>query len=76
MARAFKLPKKINGFKLPKKPRKQANRLIARLQGEELEALVAAVLAAVLGHFAARAADDKEPLARRIASAVGSHLKH
>lgn len=29
MAKTFKLPRKINGFRLPKKARKQANKFIA-----------------------------------------------
>ncbi|WP_225206767.1 hypothetical protein [Novosphingobium huizhouense] len=76
MAKTFKLPKKINGFRLPKEPRKQANKMIRRLQGAELEALIAAVLAAVLMHFAQRGAEGSEPLSKRLAGAVGGHLKH
>ncbi|MCH7628604.1 MULTISPECIES: hypothetical protein [Novosphingobium] len=76
MAKPFKLPKKINGFRLPKTARREANKLIARLQGEELEALVAAVLAAAVMHFAERGREGREPLSKRLAGAVGSHLKH
>ncbi|BEV00774.1 hypothetical protein [Novosphingobium olei] len=79
MAKTFKLPRKINGFRLPKKARKQANAFIARLQGEELEALATAVLGAILIHFADRAARNGEPgdpLSKRLIDAVGSHLKH
>ena len=76
MAKTFKLPRKINGFRLPKQARKEANRLIKRLQGPELEALVAAVLAAVVMHFAQRGSDGAEPLSKRLVGAVGGHLKH
>jgi len=76
MAKAFKLPKKINGFKLPKSARKQANTLIARLQGEELEALIAAVVTAVIAHLAMRGKEGGTPLSHKLAGAVGSHLKH
>lgn len=76
MAKRFKLPKKINGFALPKGPRKQANRLIAKLQGEELEALLGVVVAAVIAHFATRGADTGQPLGKKLAGAVESHLRH
>ncbi|MCW1381862.1 hypothetical protein OLX02_03400 [Novosphingobium sp. KCTC 2891] len=76
MAKAFKLPKKINGFRLPKGARKEANKVLGRLQGEDLEALIVAVLAAAVMHFAQRGKAGGEPLSRRLVIAVGSHLKH
>lgn len=75
MVKRFKLPKKINGFRLPKRARKQANKLIANLQGDELEALVSAFLAAVLLYFVERSTPDGEALPDRIGRA-GSQLKH
>ncbi len=76
MAKAFKLPKTVNGFRLPKQMRKEANRLIARLQGEELASLIAAVLAAAMMHLADGRREGGERLSKRLAGAVGSHLKH
>ncbi|OYW46768.1 hypothetical protein [Novosphingobium sp.] len=76
MAKTFKLPKKINAFKVPKSARKQANKLISRLQGQELEGLLGAVVAAVIAHLALRGKAGGEPLSRKLAGTVGSHLKH
>lgn len=76
MARAFKLPKKINGYKLPKKPRKQANRLMAKLQGPELEALVMAVIGAVIAHLAERHADKAPALKERLGNVLSGHMSH
>lgn len=76
MAKAYKLPKTINGFRLHKPLRKEANKLIARLQGEELQALISAVLAAAVVHVVDRGSGGAKPLLKRLAGAVESHLKH
>jgi hypothetical protein len=76
MAKPFKLPKTINGIRLPKTPRKQANRFLEKLQGEELEALIAAVVTAVIAHIASRRQEGEAPLGRKLAGALESHLKH
>ena len=72
MAKAFKLPKRIRGVKLPKAERKKANRLLARLQGEELRALAGVVATAVITHLVDQAGQEK--LSHRLGKAVGGHL--
>ncbi|MES2493255.1 MAG: hypothetical protein V4579_08260 [Pseudomonadota bacterium] len=72
--KSFKLPKQINGFKLPKKPRKTANRMLSRAQGPELEVLVGVVLGAVVAHFVDK--DGETKLSQRVKTAVGDHLMH
>ncbi|MDF8333988.1 hypothetical protein [Novosphingobium cyanobacteriorum] len=76
MAKPFKLPKTINGIRLPKATRKQANRFLEKLHGEELEALIAAVVTAVIAHIATRRQEGEALLKRKLAGVVGSHLKH
>lgn len=76
MAKAFKIPKKINGYKLPKKPRKEANRLIAKIQGPELDALVMALMGAVIAHLVERSGDRVPGLKDRLGAVMGGHLRH
>jgi hypothetical protein len=72
-----KVPKKVGGFKIPKPLRKQANQVIGRLQGEELQALLGSLLAAAVMHYAQRgkAQADATPLSHKLAGAVQSHLR-
>lgn len=72
MVKAIKLPKRIRGVKLPKAARRTANRLLQRVQGEELEALAGVVIAAVIAHLADR--EGKGKLSQRLGKAVGTHL--
>lgn len=72
MAKKFRLPKRINGLKLPKGARKHANAVLAKVQGKELEVLAGVVLGAVIAHFADKEGDTA--LSRRIGKAVGGHL--
>ena len=72
MTKAFKLPKRVAGVKLPKPMRKVANRLLTRLDSKELEALAGVVAVAVISHLADR--KGEETLGKRGAKAVGGHL--
>lgn len=72
MTKQYKLPKRVAGVKLPKPARKTANRLLRRVQGEELQALAGVVLAALIAHLADR--EGKTKLSRRVGDAVSGHL--
>jgi len=73
-SKSFKLPKRINGYKLPKKSRKSANRFLRRVQGPELEGLMGVVLGAMAAHLADKSSETR--LSQRLTKAVGDHLTH